>query len=153
MDLPTRLLPTRDSGSGDYAVTRWYFLDLPQGITAEHIVNPDFWQHVAAKFKVNHEIVAVAADGSFDAELRVIAVDPRKLWAQTRILRMTKPEGVEHKMVPQWPDKEGYVVEFDRVHKFRIVNRNGEVVAQDFPDEAGAIDALHNLKAAKKRAA
>jgi hypothetical protein len=56
-------------------------------------------------------------------------------------------------MVPQWPDKEGNVVEFDRVHKYRIVNRAGEVVAQDFPDEAGAIEALANLKAAKKKAA
>lgn len=153
MDLPTRLLPTRGD-RGDFAVSRWYFTDLPQGITAAHVQDPDFWQHVARNFRVNDEIVATAADGSFDMDLRVIELDPRKLWARIRLLRLTaaKP-GAASAPTTQWPDSDGYTVEYSGAHRFRIVNRAGEVVAKDFATEADAVEALNNLKGAKRKAA
>ena len=153
MSLDDRLLPTRDSGRGDYAVARWYFLDLPPGTKPEHVEDPDFWVHMAARFRVHDEIIAIAADGSFEAELRVVAIDPRKLWAQVRPLRVWRGEAAASENAAPRTDPDGYKIEFSGPHKWRIVNVAGDVVAKDFATETDARRALQNIKAMKPKKA
>ena len=150
MPIDSRFSPTRESGRGDYAVSRWYFLNLPPGVTPEHVADPDFWVHMAARLQVNDEIVVVMPDGTFDMELRVIAVDPRKLWAQTRVLRLWQPKvGTKTEDLPmQTVDKDGYSVEWGGAHRWRII-KDGEVVARDLPSKEAAHEALVGIKQAK----
>ena len=146
MDLSPHQLPLKIQ-RGDYAISR-HFLLVEPGVTPDHVVDPDFWVHVAARLRVMDRIEVVAADGSFDMELRVVAIDPRGLWAQVRPLSI-----VEGKLAVaasgQFPDKDGYTIEFSGVHRWRII-RAGEVVAKDFADQTAAAAALANIKAAKR---
>lgn len=159
MDLESRLLPT-NSVRAEYARADHY-VETPQGVTPAHILDPDFWQHIAARFRVNDRIEVVAADGSFDAELRVTAIDPRKLWAQVRLLRICTGEGIAAgRASASGPapverpaaDHAGYVVEPDGLGKHRIV-QGSDLIAKGFPDKAAAEAALANLKALKPKAA
>lgn len=157
MDIPSHLLPTK-MDDAFYARTHHQLIVQP-GVTPEHIADPDFWVHVCGptagryRLKVFDLIDVIAADGTFDATLRVIAIDPRAMWAQVRILRLWRnKEGQKPNPVTQWPDKEGYVVEYDRQQRWRII-RGTELVARDFPDEASAVDALNNIKATKRKVA
>ena len=85
--IPLNLLPT-DIRRVENVVSHW-FKELPRGVTAEQALDPDLWQNLGRKFSVNDTITVVAADGSFDFDLRVIEIDPRDtpLWVRTRVLR------------------------------------------------------------------
>lgn len=162
MNIPSHLLPTKlERGFEGYALSTKVLRTLP-GVTAEMLVCPDFWVHLAARdLRIDHRIEVIAMDGTLDAELRVIAIDPRGHWAQMRVLRgwparawadMAEPDGPAERPAGQYPDKDGYVVEFDRVHKWRIM-RGVELIAKDYPDEPTAVEALANIKAAKGKKA
>jgi hypothetical protein len=138
-----------------YAIGQ-HFLMVAPGTTPSHVAAPDFWVHQAAKLKPFDRIEVVAADGSFDAELRVVAVDPRGLWAQVRVLRICTGEGVPlvsgktvaDVAVGSGPDKDGYLIEWGGPQRWRII-RGADPVAHGFPDEASAAAALAEIKAAK----
>lgn len=148
MDLSSNLLP-RDIRRSEVEITSWFLRVVP-GVTPRHVVDPEFWAHLAGKLRVDHRIEVVAADGSFDADLRVVAVDTRGEWAQIRVLRMTLAEPADLP-ADQWPDKDGYRIEFSGPQKHRIISPTNEVVASGFPDEAAAVAALAKIKAAKPR--
>lgn len=164
MDIPSHLLPTDvEHGLSGSSAYNWVCRTRP-GVTAAHIMNPDFWVHVTRRLKVEHTITVLAQDGTLDADLRVIAVDPQGFWVQTRLLRgwpaaefeVATPQAAPV-VAQQWPDRDGYVVEWGGHHKWRIMRVTGaggkpELVFKDFPDRATAMDALANLKAAKPRA-
>lgn len=154
--------PTKLARS-EYAITT-YFLSVLPGVTPADIVNPDFWQHVSSvrgarlqrdRLQVNDKIEVVAQDGSFEAELRVMAVDVRGLWAQVRVLRLTEGMGVpvpgaepaEAPLVGEF-DPDGYRVEFAGPHKFRIV-RGNDVLETHLPTKAAAYAKLAEIKAEK----
>lgn len=143
--IPTAALPREQS---EFA--RYVFY-APPGVRPEHVVDPDFWQHRAGQFRVNDVVTAIADDGTFEIEMRVVSLDPRRLWAEMRVLRAW--EGKTRTKARTYPDKDGYTVEFNKVHKWRIVDAAGHVVARDMPDEATAEETLAEVKAAKKAAA
>jgi hypothetical protein len=64
-----------------------FHLVIPAGMgfTADDLTNPHFWQHHAAKMSVYDMVDAVAADGSFDVQMRVIKKDVGKVFM--RVLR------------------------------------------------------------------
>lgn len=157
MSLPEKLPLPVHLPREEFAISR-YFCEAPPGVMAQHVVDPDFWAHLAKKLRRHDEITVVAADGSFDLALRVIDLDPRGFWARVRVLRATGPAGISglaapERPKPQWPDRDGYTVEHNAVHGWRIVNRAGDIVARDLPDEAAALAELATVKAAKKKAA
>lgn len=143
-DLPTRLLPTQIRRT-ETDITHW-FHEATRGVTAEMVQHPDYWANVARKFKVNDCIEVVAQDGTFDLDLRVMAVDARYLWAQVRALRVFETkEPVERDDA----DPDGYRIEFAGPHKFRIIDRNGTVVDTRLPTRVAATERLAQLKAEK----
>jgi hypothetical protein len=147
VDIPLHLLPTKIARN-DYGLTR-HFLPVNAGVTPEHVVDPDFWVHLSRGFKVFDEIAVVATDGTFDLDLRVVAIDPRGLWTQVRVLRLWEGKTADSAPAGQYPDKDGYTIEFAGPHRWRIV-RGGDVVAKDFADQAAAVEALVNIKDAKR---
>jgi hypothetical protein len=155
MEIPSHLLPTSlERGFGGYALSHWVYRS-PAGVTADHIMDPNLWVHVASRLRVDDKIEVIASDGSIDAELRVIAIDPRQLWAKMRPLRLHEASPVEKRQAGPSADGGGYIIEQDPVHGWRIV-QGRELIAKDFETEDDARAALANLKAAaspKKKAA
>jgi hypothetical protein len=151
MNIPIQLLPVRIGRTqlAEFARASYFFSAAP-GVTPEHVVDPDFWVNWAGTLKINDRIEVVAADGSFDMEVRVVALDPRGLWARVRPLRIAEGKlAVATTPTGLYPDSEGYIIEWSDHHRWRIV-RGQDVVARDFPDQAAASEALQNIKAAKR---
>lgn len=150
MNIPTHLLPMRigREEEADYK-RRVYFLSAPPGTTPEHVVDPDYWVHWAHRLQINDRVEIVAVDGSFDMEVRVTAIDPRRLWAHVRPLRVAEGKFAVPEASGQYPDNDGYTVEWGGPHRWRIV-RGNDVVARDFPNQESAIEVLQQIKAAKR---
>lgn len=154
MDIPSNLLPTR-LDTADYQRVV-YFHRPALGVTAEMVVHPDYWLHLAARLKLDDKIEVVSADGSIDMDLRVVAIDPRGLYAQMRVLRFTG-EGapvVAPAPVVAISDNHGYMIEEDRVQGWRVL-RGDDLIAKNLPDKAAAEAARDAHRAGKpiKRAA
>lgn len=141
--LPVNLLPSTIERQ-TVRINHWFLETMP-GITADHVVSPDFWVHVARRVRVNDRIEVVAKDGSFDLDLRVVAIDPRGFWVQVRPLRVFNG----HPIVIERGDPDGYKIEHDPVHKWRIIDRAGNVVDKGLADERHAIARLAKIKAEK----
>lgn len=150
MDLPTHLIPTSLERAGNgWALSHWFYR-APAGITADHVMDPNIWQHVTNKLKPDDRIEIVARDGSLDMEVRVIAIDPEGHWAQVRPLRVWQDDPMAPAVqVGPVADPEGYVIQRDPVQGYRIL-RGRDLVAKDFATENDARAALANLKAGRK---
>jgi hypothetical protein len=153
MDIPLRLLPARLVRS-DVANTRW-FHRAAIGTTAEMVVEPDYWVNNGRQIKTDDKIEVLAEDGSFDMEVRVLAVDPRGLWAQVRVLRLWQETVQQTRRERQRaPDPDGYLIEYAGPHdKFRIIDRAGHRVSRYHSTEADAYAALEALKKEKAEVA
>jgi hypothetical protein len=97
LDISPHLLPRSIKMGGGYAHGERFLITDP-GVTAQHVVDPNFWVHLAEKLMMHDRIEVLAADGSFDMDLRVVALDPdpQKRWAKVRVLRFWS----EDKAVP-----------------------------------------------------
>ena len=116
------------------------------------VLEADYWVHLGSTLKVDDRIEVVAQDGTFDLDLRVVAIDPRGFWAQVRVLReWALTPGAKAAAAPKtWPDAEGYRVEWGGpVHKWRIIDRAGQIVGKGHPTEADAVADLDETKRAK----
>lgn len=51
----------------------------------EELLKPDYWAHVAQKFRPHTVITVIPEDGSYWAELLVVSCD--RLWARVAVLR------------------------------------------------------------------
>ena len=81
MKKPARIKPA------DYERTR-YFVACEPGTTMADITGTEFWANVAKSLRHLDVIEAVAMDGSFDVEMRLVSKTPAKLtW---RILRASQ---------------------------------------------------------------
>jgi hypothetical protein len=147
--IPDHLVPTRITRA-EVAKTNRFLAVLP-GTTREMVLEADFWVHLGSTLKLDDRIEVVAQDGSFDLDLRVVAIDPRGFWAQMRLLReWSAAPGKKEPQPKTWPDAEGYRVEWGGpVHKWRIIDRAGQVVAKGHPTEAEGIAALDVIKREK----
>ncbi|MFT4079309.1 hypothetical protein [Rhodomicrobium sp.] len=71
-----------------------FMVTIPPGFTVEDLLDPEFWRNQTC-FKANDRIEAVAADGSFDCDLRIISAGPG--FVMTRLLREWRaPETSDH---------------------------------------------------------
>lgn len=156
MDFSTGMLPKHLGHAADYKRTA-YFLAAAPGVTPAHVMHPDFWQHVAERLRLNDRIEIVGQN--FDMDLRVVGIDPRKLWAQVRCLRLCSTDGVEVPGAQTFtdagiasgaPDPDGFIVEWGGpVHKWRIVHGR-DLIAKGFTSKEEAQEALLTLKSAHK---
>ena len=86
MALPLRLKRS------DYEHTRYFEL-IPPGTTLETAMSPQYWEHVRVGMRIYDEIELVAADGSFDALVRVVHIDSRSGALAFRVLNHVVGEG------------------------------------------------------------
>lgn len=151
MDIKSQLLPKR-IGRADYERAS-HFIAVAKGLEPADIVDPDFWQHVADKLRVNDRIEVLGPD--FDMDLRVVAIDPRKMWAQVRVLRLCEAAGItvagveqpaEAAIVAGAADAEGYTVEWGGRHLWRIV-RGADLIEKGFANKPQADARLAEIKA------
>lgn len=150
MSIPTHVPPMRIF-ERDARSTHWQYI-FPPGTLREHVLDPRVWRHVAGpaerpKLKRFDTITALAEDGSFDIELRVLVVDPQGLWAQTAILHEREPSE-PMAVAASYPDKDGFTIEFSGPQLWRI-RRGDDLVAEGFHDEPAAKAALARLKGSK----
>lgn len=146
------MLPVRIQ-STQYERTEW--LHEPQlGVTLDQVMDPNYWSHLAGRLKVRDRIEVLAADRSYDIDLRVIAIDPRGHWVQVALRGIS--EDVPRVVATPGPsaDPQGYVIDNDPVQGWRIL-QGRDLIAKGFGTEELAKEALANLKAAgrPKRAA
>lgn len=152
MEIPRNLLPTRIQ-STQYERTEWLHEPQP-GVTLDQVMDPNYWSHLAGRLKVRDRIEVLAADRSYDVDLRVIAIDPRGHWVQVALRGIS--EDVPRVVAAPGPsaDPQGYVIDNDPVQGWRIL-QGRDLIAKGFGTEELAKEALANLKAAgrPKRAA
>lgn len=143
MDIPNYLLPTRsnmrDSSSG-YAYHQRMWI-APPSVRPEHLVNPNFWVHVAEGMPVHSRIEVISQTGEFEMELRVTGVDPRGKYMTVRVLRFIEHGGVAipgaETAISLPPDSYGYTIERDRVQGWRVF-LGKDMIAHGLPDKAAA---------------
>jgi len=112
MTLPKQL-PVRLTFA-DYGRNR-YFEVIPPGVTLDEVMTGDYWVHVRKRLRVNDVMEVVAADGSFDADLRILSINQASGDIRFRVLRnvagtpadAAKPVPAEryeakHKRLGQW---------------------------------------------------
>ncbi len=159
LDITSSLLPKKTERA-EHAYTQ-YLVRAAPGVQPGHLIDPDFWVHLAHKLALNDRLEVMAADGSFEAELRVVAIDPRRLWAKTRMIRYCGAEGVDwpsalpftSEDIPadeQFPD--GYKIKFRGRAKFAIEDRIGNIVEEQIPSKALALAKLAEIRRQKEAA-
>ncbi len=157
MDIPNHLLPTRLQLGNGYAHADYFLVTLP-GVEPAHVLDPGFWVHQAARLRLHDRIEVVAADGSFDLDLRVVAVDPHGHYARVRVLRAIDADGralaieSRDRTVAETADADGYVIQHDPVQQWRIL-RGRDLIERDLPSEAAAKARLAEVKGARGRRA
>lgn len=134
---PLRLFTREDQGS------HWEHR-FPAGTLREHVLDPRVWGHVARKLRRFDTITALAEDGSFDIQLRVLAVDPQGMWAQTAILRERACDAIPTLAA----DRGGFIIEYSGPQLWRI-RRGEDLVAEGLPTEAAAEALLARLRGSK----
>lgn len=157
-DLPMHKVPLRFRGRNIDYERGSHFLTVEDGVKPRHVKHPEFWQHLAARLSVN-DVLEVRGPDCGDLELRVVAIDPLKQWADVIVLRHAPFEGID---VPDAPavgvpvrgaDADGYRIDPNGPNKTWRIVQGREVIAGPFPSEAEARAALGNLRGAKSRAA
>jgi hypothetical protein len=161
LDIDNRLLPTRSLRS-EYAHAR-HDISVKPGVTPAHCRNPDFWVHLAAKFRLHDVIEIIAEDGSFEMDLRVIARDSHEapLWVRVRPIRFCGADGIPLPSdLPDAPEvdlsdedhEDGYKITFHGPHKFTIQDRFGNAVEERIATKALAREKLAEIRREKMAA-
>jgi len=134
--------------------TMWCHTAKP-GTTVAHVMDPDYWGDVAGRVlrtpnKGFGDIVRVIAeDGSFDLWLVIVEIDSRGLWARVRPLDMT----FQSKEGPQIMERGDYMVEYGGTHhKWRIIDRAGQVVEKGLPNKEAAQAKVVEIRREKEAA-
>ena len=142
MGIPIRLR------RAEYEFTK-YVEVVPAGVSLEAAMASDYWAHVHRGLRLYDEIVLIAADGYFDATVRVIAIDSRAGTIRFRVLNLVGAEGK--------PISGGAIAmesPFELKHrghgKWSVLERSSGKVLIDgvSKDEAAAFAETENSKAA-----
>ena len=141
MGIPIRLR------RAEYEFTK-YVEVVPAGVSLEAAMASDYWAHVHRGLRLYDEIVLIAADGYFDATVRVIATDSCAGTIRFRVLNFVGAEGK--------PISGGAVAmesPFELKHrghgKWVALDRaSGKVLAEGTKEEVSAAAEAENARAA-----
>lgn len=114
--------------------TRHIWVVTPEHGTAfEDVLKPEYWSHVSAKMRPTDRIEVNAEDGSYFAELIIIAAG--RQWAKVSVLRKVDLErATEGNGDAQFEVKWG-----GPHHKYRVIRlSDGHVIKDSFPDKEEA---------------
>ena len=126
-----------------------HFAPIPAGVTLDMVLKPPFWAHHVNRLQVNDVIEAVSEDGSFDAELRVVAKAPG--FARVRVLRVWQSDEAPAVVAPEGDmpvSKDLPRIEFTKTRKFRLLGFDGSEVKTGIPSRGEAERELAAYKAA-----
>lgn len=140
----------------DYA-RRYYHIKAPAGVAVADLLRGSFWSHHVARFDIGDLIDVLADDGSFDIQLRVIAIDPVLRTVRMR-LRMVAPDLMP--MVEEAPERTapvptgipmsiptpgesdmfpGFKIDFAPKQRWRVIRRgDGAMLKKDIVSKAEA---------------
>ena len=126
-----------------------YFEVVPPGTTIEDVMSGDFWVHVRKTIRVNDVIEAVAADGSFDADLRVVSINLASGAMAFRVLRNVtgKPSAV---VKPQGAER--FKVQHVRFGQYAILELKTGAKVADGLDKEAAVAEKARLEAERQAA-
>lgn len=120
-----------------------FFCRPHAGVTIEDVKNPQFWAHVAYNLRIGDRITAYAEDGTWYAELLVVASE--QTLASVAVLNSIDLT-VEAKQRQERLDElaKGYDVEWrGPAHKWCVINKvKNEMVDKGFTAKADAYSAL-----------
>lgn len=143
MDFPRDLLPKRLLPK-EYAIPT-HCVDVESDVTPEQALDPNFWQHLVAKFRLGHEVIVRPRDFSYRLHAEVVAIDPAGHWAMLRPITLTEGKA----FAAGAKDESGYRIDHDPVQGWRILNGR-DLIAKDLPTEEEAQHVLAKLKGLAK---
>lgn len=146
MDILNPHLPTQ-SLTKQYAIST-HVVDVEPSVTPTDALNPNFWPHLVAKFRLGHEVIVRPYDFTWRLHAEVVAIDPAGHWAMLRTISLVEgmPVSIGSK------DESGFRIDHDPVQGWRILNGR-DLIARDLPNEAAARAKLAEIKAGPKRRA
>lgn len=98
-----------------------YTYTVPEGTPFEALLKPDYWAHVAQKFRPHSIIKAAPEDGSYWAELLVLSCD--RLWAKVFVMRHYDLQAVDSDPAAVASLADGYEVLWKGPMKKHVVVR------------------------------
>jgi len=141
-NLPLRLKRTEFESNS-------YFEVIAPGVTLEEVMSGDFWVHVRNNFRVHDVIVAVAADGAFDAELRITSLN--KVSGDIRFRLLSNVKGQAGAVVKSQP-AERFEIKHRGAGRFAIVERKTGDIAADGLDKDTAAAEKAKMEAERQAA-
>ncbi len=110
---------------------RGYMLKVQRGVTAEDIMDPTFWNHVASQLREFDRIEVVSEDKAWWGLFLVVSAGAR----EARLMQLSFAEGKAQTSKAK-PDLE---VKFRGLRKFSLVRiADGEVIEEDIPTKEEA---------------
>jgi hypothetical protein len=119
-----------------------FAIELPANTTLDDVKKPEFWAHTASKLHPTDRIEVLDAEGTFFAELFVVAC--ARNWAKVSVLRFVElTESVANgKKVASDAKKEErakYLVEWTQGDKGRVIRLSDkQVISKDHPNKVAA---------------
>jgi hypothetical protein len=113
-----------------------FYVKVPLGHTLADLLEPYYWGNHAKNLRLYGVLTCIAEDGSFDVDLRVIALSDT--WAKMRIIReWVLPEG--ETVADPSPARDRFEVNFTSEGKWRVLSKdNGKVLIKDLPNKSEA---------------
>jgi hypothetical protein len=123
-DIPT------NTELAEYEGNTWQVTPV-RGVKLEDLLNPEYWAHIAYRFRAGDRIIAIPPDRSYFVELFVLAAS--KNWAKVVLMRevILIEDSEDDKPV------DGFVVEFKGKDKWRVLQGN-EILSKDHDDKKAA---------------
>ena len=122
-----KLTPDRIQGADFLRVI--YAITPAIGTEIEHFLKPEYWAHVAAKFRPHTRIEAISEDNTWFAELIVLSCGPN--WAKVKMLRFVELVDVSTDQAAPRADSAYEVVWAGVKAKFRVVHKVDKTVPKE----------------------
>ena len=124
-----------------------FSVSIEHNTTKEDMLQPKFWAHVAANMRVNDRIEAFAEDGSFYAELLVVAKD--RTWAKVHLMSFHDLTKIAMDISDDILDQ--YKIDFKGPKGWCVIRRDDNAILNDKMHSEG--DAKKWLEVHLKKAA
>lgn len=115
------------------------------GVELKDMLKPDFWAHVAAKFRPSSRIEVLSEDSTWFAELLITSCG--RNWASVSVLRFVE---LAEAATPA-PREEEYEFQWKGQNKLHCVIRKADhaIVKDGFPTKAEAVKWLQGYQTAQ----
>lgn len=127
-----------------------YFEVLPEGMKLEDAMNSDFWNNVRKKLRLYDLIEVVAADGSFDALIRVINLNLVTGEINFRVLSNVEGSPEVQAYVPAGSDR--FEVKSRGFGRYAVIEKATGAMVADGLSKVKAIETAMAAEAQRKAA-